>query len=106
MNLHDPKHPWNRLVTAARALRDDRDLAAPYGFTTRVAALAFSHEGRVVSLFERFALKAVGIACLLALVSVAVNYRTLAGGSAGALVDDTEAVPTDDAVAVVLDLTD
>ena len=106
MNLHDPKHPWNRLVAAARAVPDDRDPAAPYGFTTRVVALAFSREGKVASLFERFAMRAVGIACLLALVSVAVNYRTLAGGSAGVLADDSETVPTDDAVAVVLDLTD
>ena len=103
MNLHDPKHPWNRLIAAARTVSDDRDSAAPYGFTTRVVALAFSPEGKVASLFERFALRAVGIACLLALMSVAVNYKTLAGGSTGAMSDDLEPVPTDDPVAALLD---
>ena len=77
MNLNDPKHPWTRLVAAARTVKDDRDAVAPYGFATRVSALAFA-SGRTSSLVERFALRALGVACLLALLSVAVNYSTLA----------------------------
>ena len=111
MNLHDPKHPWSRLTAAARTVRDERDATAPYGFATRVAALALGSERKTGSLFERLALRAVGVSCLLALVSVAVNYRTLTGSStaiasAGPNAEEYENLPGDDAVAVVLDLSD
>ena len=76
MNLNDPKHPWSRLVAAARTVKDDRDTTAPYGFSTRVTALAFA-SARTSSLVERFALRALGVACVLALLSVAVNYSAL-----------------------------
>lgn len=69
-------NPWLRLVAAARrAPADSRDTAAPYGFATRVVALAFAGplELRTSSLFERFSLKAVSIAALMAAVSVAAN---------------------------------
>ena len=61
MNPTDPQHPWSRLVAAARRASDDRDTAAPYGFATRVAALAFTQERKMASLVERFALRAVGV---------------------------------------------
>ncbi len=77
MNSNDPRTPWSRLVSAARLVRDDRDVAAPYGFSTRVAALAFSSERRITSVFDRFALRALGVACLLAIASVAINYSSL-----------------------------
>ena len=77
MNLNDPKHPWARLTTAARSVSDDRDAAAPSGFATRVTALAFASSRSPLSLVERFALRAVGVACLLAVLSVAVNYSAL-----------------------------
>ncbi len=102
MNSNDPKHPWSRLAAAARRAPDDRDTAAPFGFATRVAALAFAQERKVASLFERFALRAVGVSCLLALLSVAVNYSALTG-TAGTTAEE-EILPTDDAVNVVLDL--
>jgi hypothetical protein len=76
MNLNDPKHPWTRLVVAARTVKDDRDVGAPYGFATRVSALAFA-SGYPASVVERFALRALGVAFLLALLSVAVNYSAL-----------------------------
>jgi hypothetical protein len=44
-----------------------------------------------VSLIERFALRAVGVACLLALLSVAVNYShlsTATSATAGASTED------------------
>jgi hypothetical protein len=76
MNLNDPKHPWARLTAAARTVKDERDSTAPYGFATRMAALAFV-AGRSSSLVERFALRALGVACLLALLSVVANYSAL-----------------------------
>ncbi len=77
MNQLDPKHPWNRLVAAARQAPDDRDTAAPYGFATRVSALAFAAERGTVSLFERLSLRALGIACLLTVGTVAANYSVV-----------------------------
>ena len=77
MKPQSPHDPWSRLVAAARTVRDERDASVPYGFSTRVAALAFAQEQRRGSLFERFALRAVALACLLALGSVALNYQAL-----------------------------
>ena len=101
MNLSDPKHPWNRLVAAARTVRDERDAAAPYAFTTRVTALALAPERMVSSLVERFALRAVGVAGLLALVSVAANFSTLASLTSGAVAGEDE-VAAEDAVTLLL----
>jgi hypothetical protein len=42
-----------------------------------VAALAFMTGRRSGSLFERFALRAVSVACLLAVVSAAANFSAL-----------------------------
>ena len=99
MNLNDPRHPWSRLTVAARNLPDDRTTDASYGFATRVAALAMAQEVRMASLFDRFALRAVGIACLLALASVAVNYSALTKASS------VEEEPmADDPVSVLLDV--
>jgi hypothetical protein len=97
MNLNDPKHPWARLTTAARAVRDDRDIAAPYGFATRVSALAFASELSAASLLERFALRAVGVAGLLALLSVAVNYSALSSNGTS-----EESFAEDDPIALLL----
>ena len=109
--VNDPRHPWSRLAAAARDARDDRDVSAPYGFATRVAALALAQEGRVASLFERFAFRAVGVASLLALFSVVLNYEALStvGGSPVAQSEDVitpELVAGDDAVAIVLGIAD
>lgn len=76
MKLNDPRHPWPRLVAAARQARDERDVLAPYGFATRIASLALTAEQRG-SLFDRFALRAVGVACVLAIASIAINYSSL-----------------------------
>lgn len=108
-NINDPRHPWSRLTAAARTVRAERDESAPYGFATRIAALAFAQERRVSSLFERFALRAVGVAALLALFSVVLNYQALSttGGAVVAQNEEGEmAPPVDDAVALVLDLAD
>ena len=106
MNLNDPRHPWTRLTAAARQAPDDRDTSAPYGFATRVAALALAQEERVYSLFERFALRAVGVSCLLALVSVALNYSALSTPLNVTASAEEEMAPADDALAAVLDFAD
>jgi hypothetical protein len=111
MNIHlnDPRHPWARLTTAARTVRDDRDTSAPFGFATRVAALAMGQDRKMASLFDLFALRALGVACLLAVISVAMNYselsNRLSGAASGGGADDL-LLPVNDAVAVVLALAD
>lgn len=114
MNLNDPRHPWARLTAAARTVQDDRDTAAPYGFATRVAALGLAQEHKAASLIDAFALRALGIAALVALGSVALNYNDLLGSATTNLVADATVpaandeiiLPTTDAVAVVLDIAD
>jgi hypothetical protein len=78
MNRND--QAWQRLVSAARrAPEDGRDLAAPYGFATRVAALAMSAERPSHAVFSRrLWLRAAGIACLFAVAAVAANYSVIA----------------------------
>jgi hypothetical protein len=82
---------WQKLVAAARRSTDDRDTAAPYGFSVRVAALAMSaHPVFAKSQLERFSWRALGIAALLALISVAANYSTAKSASDdGGLFDET-----------------
>lgn len=116
-HFNDPRHPWARLTAAARTVRDDRDASAPYGFATRVAALALAQEEKVASLFDRFALRALGVACLLAIGSVALNYdsilaeQTPVAGAAPIIagnvnLDEVVLASTTDAVAVVFDIAD
>ncbi|MFZ9747187.1 MAG: hypothetical protein ACO3G4_11205 [Opitutaceae bacterium] len=100
-----PGSIWNRLVNAARRLPDARDTAAPTGFATRVAALAFGRRAPR-SLLDLLAWRALGVACILALSAVALNYEEAArrlAGRAGA----EEPLPIgEDVVAVVLALAD
>jgi hypothetical protein len=108
-DLNDPRHPWSRLTAAAREVRDERDASAPYGFATRIAAIALAQERRVASLFERFALRAVGVASLLALFSVVLNYQALSTEPVAPVATTEEPellIAADDAVAVVLDFAD
>jgi hypothetical protein len=102
--LYDPRHPWARLLAAARTWRDERDNSAPAGFATRVSALALAVDRPVAALFEHFALRALGLACLLAILSVAVNYREVSQWRAGTTPADDALLPVNDAVAVVLAL--
>lgn len=98
MTPHDHNQPWARLTAAARRAPLAGDPAAPYGFATRVAALAFSAERPLRSLFERFSLRAVGVASLLAVVSVLANYSSLTA----ALADEELSPTTEDPVVVLL----
>lgn len=101
MNHNERNNPWARLTTAARTVQDDRETAMPYGFATRVAALAMTQERKVASLFERFAVRALCAAFLLALVSAVVNYPALNSTSAGGADDD---LTEDDPVSALLDV--
>lgn len=77
MNRHD--QAWQRLTTAARRAPDDREAAAPFGFATRVAALAFT--GRSVPttgmLLEKFALRGLLAACACSVAAAAFGYSVL-----------------------------
>lgn len=92
---------WQKLVAAARLSRDDRDTAAPYGFATRVAALAMTERGRLPTgvWLERFSWRALTVAALLAVGGVATNYASpvSANGDDEGLLDET-------AVTAVFDL--
>lgn len=107
MNLQHPNDPWSKLVHAAREARDDRDASAPFGFATRVAALGLGARGPHVSVLERFALRAVSVASLLAVASVAWNYNAITvpirNAEMAAAAETEMAVTADDAVAIVLD---
>lgn len=70
---------WSRLVKAARlAPVDARDEAAPNGFSTRVAALAFaSAEASFPALLARLSWRALTVAALVMAVSIAANFKPL-----------------------------
>ena len=101
MNPTDPRHPWSRLAASARTVTDPRDASAPFGFATRMAALACAPERVVASVLERFSLRALGVACLLTLATGAANYSVLAN-----LFSPEEALQTltDDPVAELVDV--
>lgn len=68
-------NPWLRLVTAARHARDARDTQAPYGFSTRVSALAMSlPRPTFATLCDRLSLRALGVAALLFIACAALNF--------------------------------
>jgi hypothetical protein len=68
---------WQKLVTAARTVQDDRPVTAPYGFSTRVAALALAGEVRPAgSLVERWSWRALALAGMFAAATVAANYSS------------------------------
>ncbi len=68
---------WNRLVDTARGAPDTRDVTAPYGFATRVAARAWAGDRPTGSVFAGLALRAMGVSCLLAVLAVAANYSSV-----------------------------
>lgn len=102
---HNPT-AWDRLVDTARRAPETRDSSAPYGFATRVTALALAGERPFGSRFAGLALRAMGVACLLAVGAVAANYssvRRLWADPAAAAPVATSAVP-DDPMTALADL--
>jgi len=87
MNHYD--QAWQRLTTAARNVPAEEDVAAPYGFATRLAALGLAapRESRY-RLFEKFALRGLVAAAAFSMAAVAFGYSTWASDRD----DDTVAV--------------
>jgi hypothetical protein len=98
MNPHD--QAWQKLLEAARPAPPAGEESAPFGFSTRVAALAFDTVRRAPSDFGRLSLRAAGIACLFAVVAVGFNYKAIAS----AFDDETAIAAGDDPVAEVANL--
>lgn len=104
MKINDPRHPWWRLLAAARQTPQAEPAPVPYGFSTRVAARAMSNERRFGSLFDRFALRALGVACLLAAASIAINYSIMSEPAHNSLAEEElQLAPVEDPVSVLLD---
>jgi hypothetical protein len=98
--MSDFDKAWERLAAAARKAPGAADDSAPFGFSTRVAALAFEAGRPEPSAFGRLALRAALVACLLALAAVGVNYSAIKG----AFADEPPAAAGDDPVSEVVNL--
>jgi hypothetical protein len=97
--MNPPEKSWQKLLAAARRAPPAGEESAPFGFSTRVAALAFERAPQA-SAYARFSLRAAAVAGLLAVAAVAANYSAIMG----AFDDDTAAAATDDPIAEVVDL--
>jgi hypothetical protein len=71
---------WTRLLeTALKAPAEKHDDQAPFGFSTRVVAKAFSvPRTSLASVFERLSWRALGLSCALSLFCLASSYSYLA----------------------------
>lgn len=73
---------WQRLVSAARQApaTPAGEEAAPYGFSTRVTALAMAAAERpsLGSAINHFSWRALTLSVTLMIVSIAANYGTVA----------------------------
>ena len=85
--MNDRKQTWDRLVAWARRVPDERDVQPPLGFASRVVALAFER-GKREPLWETLSLRALGLASLVAIAAIAVNFS----GSSGSAYDDIDVV--------------
>lgn len=66
---------WQRLVAAARRVPAAEPVVAPYGFATRIAAQAWAGERQgLLTVLGRVSIRALWVACVLMLVSVAASY--------------------------------
>ncbi|MEO7600545.1 MAG: hypothetical protein ABIV50_16550 [Opitutus sp.] len=85
---------WQKLVVAARQAHDERDETAPYGFSTRVAALALAMQSQasIASILDRFSWRALGIASVLAIGSVGVSYGSWSTSTEEDLLSDEPVV--------------
>jgi len=73
---------WDQLTAAARQAPAPADAVAPYGFATRVVARAFSPPPALPRLaaFRQFSFRALWLAGVLMLASMAANYVAFASG--------------------------
>lgn len=98
--MNRPDKAWQRLVTAARRAPVDTAAPVPYGFATRVAAQALAQPVPAGLSLERLALRALGVACLAAVLGIAANYSVITNGST----EEEGFFTTDDPAAIVLDV--
>lgn len=77
--MKNPNSAWQRLVVVARQAPIPGDEAAPYGFSTRVAALAFAAVERptLQSSLNRFSWRALGFSLMVMVLSIVANYNSL-----------------------------
>ena len=77
--MKTPNSAWQRLVVAARQAPISGDEAAPYGFSTRVAALGLAAVERpsLQSSLNHFSWRALGFSLMLMIVSIAANYTSV-----------------------------
>jgi len=96
-----PLSAWSRLARAARPTAETSPVGAPFGFATRVAALGLAARPEGPSLVEVFSLRAVGLAGLVAVLSLALGLGDGLWFGSG-----DELLGLNDTVAVVLALAD
>ncbi len=97
--MKNPTHTaWHRLTAAARLAPREGPVVAPFGFSTRVSAQAFAARPLLPSLYELFSWRALSMAALIAVLSVAANLSPVLN----ALRDDPVAVtdPVTEALAL------
>ena len=76
--MKTPNSAWLRLVAAARQAPTSGDDSAPFGFSTRVAALAMAVERPSMhAMVNRLSWRALGVALMLMVFSIAANYSAL-----------------------------
>ena len=92
--------PMTRVTSSSTPSKSTSLGAVTATLTSRiVGGRSVPTDSRMVSVVERFALRALGVACLLALVSVVANYSALTAPTLGA----EEESFVDDPVAALLD---
>jgi hypothetical protein len=75
--MNHPDMHWQRLVVIARSADERAPIAAPAGFSARVAARAFAlQDAEPWSTFERYAFRGLCAAVAVVLVTVTVSYAT------------------------------
>ena len=92
---------WRKLTAAARQVPRGDD-AAPHGFSSRMAARAFSGRGAGGSLIEQFALRAFSVATLVALLAL-ITHLSMPPSH---LFDDEPLFTVEDPAAIVLGVND
>lgn len=96
MNRYDQQ--WHKLTQLARQADDARDLSAPYGFATRVAAQAAGlPPSSPWASFERFALRGLLVAGALGVGAITFSFSASSS-------EPWEDYAGADIVAAVLDL--
>jgi hypothetical protein len=98
--MNSNEQSLKRLLEAARKAPLSGDEAAPFGFSTRVAARAFEAAQPAHPSFARVSLRVAAIACLFAVVAVGVNYKAITS----AFDDESVAAAGDDPVSDVVNL--